>query len=74
MGADDATKMQKEFENLYTTDDLVSLRRYHIVLTLLIDGMVSRPFPAWTLPLAASANQGKEKVLKVSRERWARAV
>lgn len=74
MGADDASKMQKEFENLYTTDDLVSLGRYQVVMKLLIDSMSSRPFPAWTLPLATSSNQGKEKVLKVSRERWARAL
>lgn len=74
MGADDAAKMQKEFENLYTVEDLVSLGRYQIVLKLLIDSRASRPFPAATLPLASSSNQNREKVLRVSRERWARAL
>ncbi|HKY73947.1 MAG TPA: type IV secretory system conjugative DNA transfer family protein [Patescibacteria group bacterium] len=74
MGADDASRMQREFENLYSVEDLVSLGRYQTVLKLLIDGRASRPFPATTLPLASSANQNREKVLRTSRERYARAI
>lgn len=72
MGAADAACMVPEFEKLYTSEDLVSLGRYQVITRLLIDNMVSRPFPAYTLPLASSANLNKEKVLKVSRERYAR--
>jgi hypothetical protein len=32
---------------------------------------VSLPFPAQTLPLAKSSNQNRDKVMKVSRERYA---
>jgi hypothetical protein len=70
MGADDAGVFQKEFGNQYTQDDLVSLGRYQIINKLSIDNIVSKPFPAITLPLATSSNQGKEKVIQVSRERY----
>src|SRR5690606_18933799 len=41
-------------------------------LKLCVDGTTSAPFPAWTLPLATSSNQNKEKVIKVSNERYAK--
>jgi len=72
VGANDATILQKEFGNLYTPDDLVSLSRYQIICKLMIHNAVSRPFPASTLALAASNNQNKDKVIRVSRERYAK--
>jgi len=73
MGADDASVFTKEFGNKYTQEDLVSLSRYQIINKLSIDNVVSKPFPAYTLPLATSNNQGKEKVIQVSRERYAKS-
>jgi hypothetical protein len=72
LGASDADWMMKEFGNKYTQEDLVSLGRYQVIAKLMIHGQVSHPFPATTLGLAASSNQNKEKVIKVSRERYAR--
>lgn len=72
MGADDAQVFMKEFGDRYSTDDLVSLGRYQILNKLAIDNIISPPFPAHTLNLASSNNQNREKVIKVSRERWAR--
>lgn len=72
LGADDAQHLFKEFGGKFSTDDLVSLARYQVIAKLLIDGQASSAFPAWTLPLATSRNQNKEKILKVSRERYAR--
>jgi hypothetical protein len=72
LGASDATVMQQEFGNLYTQDELVSLSRYQIIIKLMIDGSVSRPFPATTLGLAASRNQNRAKVLRASREQYAK--
>lgn len=72
LGAGDADYMMKEFGGKYTQEDLVSLGRYQIVTKLMIDGQVSHPFPAATLGLASSSNQNREKVLTVSRERYAR--
>ena len=72
LGAQDAEFMNKEFGNRYSQEDLVSLARYQIVVKLMIDNHSSNPFPAYTLPQASSANQNKEKVIKVSRERYAK--
>ena len=72
MGADDASAFSKEYAEMYSTDDLVSLGRYQIINKISIDNIISRPFPAYTLGLAKSANHNKEKVLRVSRERYAR--
>jgi hypothetical protein len=72
LGASDADWMTKEFGNKYTAEDLVSLARYQIIIKLSIDNRLSAPFPAETLGLAKSSNQNKQKVLKVSRERWAK--
>ncbi len=72
LGAQDAEWMQKEFGGKYTQEDLVSLGRYQVVTKLMIDGRVSQPFPANTLHLATSSNNNREKVLRVSRERFAK--
>jgi hypothetical protein len=72
MGADDAAAFQKEFGELYTKDDLVSLGRYQIVNKITIDNVISRPFPALTLDLAKSSNSNRDKVIRVSRERYAK--
>ncbi len=72
MGSDDAQVFSKEYGDAYSTDDLVSLGRHQIINKITIDNIVSRPFPAETLPLASSSNGNREKVLKVSGERYAK--
>ncbi len=72
MGADDAGVFEKEYGNKYTHEDLVSLGRYQIINKLSIDNVTSMPFPAHTLPLAKSSNQNRDKVIRVSRERYAK--
>lgn len=72
MGADDAAVFNKEYGNKYSAEDLVTLSRYQVINRLSIDNIVSKPFPAFTLPLASSSNQGKEKVIQVSKERYAK--
>ncbi len=72
LGASDADWMKKEFGEKYTTEDLVSLGRYQIISKLMIDNQTSQPFPAHTLGLAKSINQNREKVVRVSRERYAK--
>jgi type IV secretion system coupling TraD/TrwB family protein len=72
MGADDSAAFESEYAGKYTKEDLVSLGRYQIVNKLTIDDIISRPFPAFTLPLAKSFNGNRDKVIRVSRERYAR--
>ncbi|HOC07685.1 MAG TPA: type IV secretion system DNA-binding domain-containing protein, partial [Candidatus Woesebacteria bacterium] len=72
MGAGDANYFQAEYGGLYTQDDLVNLDKYQIINKISIDNVLSRPFPAYTLPLASSKNQNREKVIRNSRERYAK--
>src|SRR5205814_3600006 len=50
VGLDDAEALEKEFHPEFAASDLVNLPNYHIYLKLMIDGMVSKPFSALTLP------------------------
>lgn len=71
-GAEDAHILRLEFAETFTENDLVNLANFQIAIKLMIDGHSQRPFLATTLPLPSSKNQNKEKVIKVSRERWGR--
>jgi hypothetical protein len=72
IGADDARIIQKEFGDVFTDRDLVNLENYQVAVRLMVDAMSGRAFLARTLPLPASVNQNKDKVIRVSRERWGR--
>lgn len=70
-GAEDASVLSKEFAEVFSENDLVNLANYQIAIKLMIDGHSSRPFLAHTLPLPLSKNQNRNKVIEVSRQRWA---
>ena len=72
VGADDAQIFSQEFSGKYSADDLVNLEKHQVINRLSIDNVISQPFSGYTLPLAASINQNREKVLRSSRERYAR--
>jgi len=72
LGAEDALVFHREFGEKYSQEDLVSLGRYQIINKLAIDNVISTPFPATTFGLAQSSNQNRDKVIKVSRERYAK--
>lgn len=72
IGADDARIIMKEFGEVFTDRDLVNLENYQIAVRLMVDAMAGRAFVARTLPLPASNNQNRSKVIRVSRERWGR--
>lgn len=74
VGGTDAYPLSKEFAELYTENDLVSLGKFEIVLKLSIDGMTSAPFPAKTLPLPSLKNENKDVIVRLAKERYGRAV
>lgn len=74
LGGLDAELMSKEFAELYTPNDLVSLGKYEIVLKISIDGMTSAPFPAKTLPLPSLKNENKDTIIRLSKEKYGRNV
>jgi len=72
VGAADAEFLEKEFIPEFKLNDLVNLGFANIYLKLMIDGVTSRPFSATTLPPFPKPEKShKEKIIKVSRERYA---
>ncbi len=71
VGSPDAVFLEKEFEPRFMAPDIINLPKYNIYLRLLIDGVASQPFSAVTLPPIAQRTASEEKVLKVTRERYA---
>jgi len=71
VGSTDAEILAKEFIPTFIEEDLINLPKYHIYLKLMIDGIASRPFSALTLPPIAQKTDSEEKVIKVTRERYA---
>lgn len=72
VGAADAEYLETEFEPSFTPVDIVNIPKYNIILKLMINGVASDPFTATTLQVDESLRTGNsEKVIKVSRERYA---
>ncbi len=73
VGAADAETLVKEFTPIFLEEDLVNLPAFNIYLKLMIDGVSSDPFSANTLPplFDEFITNNKDKVIKVSRERYA---
>ncbi len=74
VGGTDAYYLMKEFAEIYTENELVSLGKHEVVMKLSIDGMTSMPFPAKTLPLPSTVNENKAKIVQLSKERYGRKV
>ncbi len=72
LGARDAYFLSKEFGEIYTENDLVSLGKFETVLKLSVDNMTSNPFPAYTLPLPNLKNDNREKIVQTSKEKYGR--
>ncbi len=71
VGATDAEELAKEFAPIFDETDLVNLAKYDVYMRLMIDGVASDPFSATTLPPITGATQNVDKVIAVSRERYA---
>jgi hypothetical protein len=71
VGAEDAAFMEQEFTPTFTPEDLVNLPKYQMYLKLMVDGVATQPFSATTLPPIAQRTGSEQKVIAVSRERYA---
>lgn len=74
VGADDANQLINELGNQYTQDDLVALGKYQIVIKLSINGRISTPFPAFTLPVPDTKNANRQKTIEASQRQYYRPV
>ena len=75
VGAADAEFLVKEFEPVFTEQDIVNIKKYDLYLKLMIDGVASEPFSATGLPPFYTYRPkmgNQEKVIRVSRERYAK--
>jgi hypothetical protein len=70
VGNQDAQVLAREMTDDYDEKDLISLDQFQILTKLAINGRTSRPFLAYTLPLPNCANQGQDKVIQASRQRF----
>ncbi|MBI5230017.1 MAG: type IV secretion system DNA-binding domain-containing protein [Candidatus Magasanikbacteria bacterium] len=71
VGAEDATFLEPEFTPEFLAEDLVNLGKYNVYIKLMIDGVASNPFSAQTFLTEYKPTGNTEKVIKVSRERYA---
>ncbi len=71
VGAEDAEFLSREFRPRFDEDDLVDLDKYNVYVKLMIDGVTSEPFSATTLPPISEPENNEDKIIRVSRERYA---
>lgn len=71
VGAADAESMETEFAPTFLPEDLVNLAKFEMYLKLMVDGVATPPFSARSLPPIAAVTGAAEKVISVSRERYA---
>lgn len=72
VGGADSETLTKEFTPTFTEEDVVNLAKYDVILKLMIDGVASQPFSAKTMPPIGKPTGSAEKVIRVSRERYAK--
>lgn len=71
VGGEDAEFLEKEFFPEFTKLDFVNLPKYKIYLRLMIDGVVSRPFSAETLPpLPKPTKTYRQEIIDLSRKTY----
>lgn len=72
VGAADAEILEPELMPVFEQNDIVNLRKFDVYLKLMIDGVSSNAFSATTLPPLHQPERQREKIVIVSRERYAK--
>jgi hypothetical protein len=71
VGAEDALRLEREFEPIFNTQQLINLDKTQVALKLSIHGKATNPFLASTLPPIFEYDGGRfETVRNISRERY----
>lgn len=72
VGPTDAEFLEKQFAPTFSVEDIVNLGKYQIYLSLMIDGIGSRPFSARTMPPVPKEGPSlKEEIIKSSQRNFA---
>lgn len=72
VGAEDAEFLAREFTPRFEEEDLVNLAKFQVYMKLMIDGIASEPFSATTMPPIEGLTDNFQKILQVTRERYAK--
>ena len=67
VGAEDAEFLQKQFEPVFSSQDLINLDNFNAYIKLMTEGKVSKPFNIKTYPPSPS---NKEKAKKIKEYCW----
>ncbi len=70
IGAPDAEVIGREYEPIFTPNDLINQERQHMYLKLMIDGMTSTPFSAFSLTRITGNTGNGPKAIELSREKY----
>jgi len=73
VGGADAEILEKEFAPVFEANDLVNLSMFNIYIKLSIDNLTTNAFSAQTLPLPSDRNGIQDKIVKLSREQYAKS-
>ena len=74
IGAEDAELFEKQFAPVFTAEDIVNLGKFQIYLSLMIDGIGSRPFSAETMsPIEKPRVSLVREVIEASRAKYAQS-
>lgn len=72
IGATDAEYLEKEFSPEFTSDDFVNLPNFQYYIKLMIDGVASHPFSAYSLlPADIPEVVFVKDIINISREKYA---
>lgn len=71
IGADDATYLAKEFSPTFSADDMINLNTREMYIKMSIDGKVTPPFSAYTLPVPPPESDFTQEIIEHSRMMYA---
>jgi len=70
IGAEDAEKLVKQFEPVFTKNDLINIDNFNAYAKLLVNGQTYNPFNIQTLPSAKGNSELREQIKELSRNRY----
>ena len=70
VGAKDAEELIRQFEPVFTKNDLINIDNFNAYVKLLINGETAKPFNIQTLPSPRGNQQLKDRIKTISREKY----
>ncbi len=70
VGSEDAEKLVKQVEPVFSQNDLISIDNFNAFVKLLIDGQPARPFNMRVLPAPKGENAVRDRIKEISRQKY----